>query len=285
MNRSQRQLTAQATLAILAAGAYRSPTGETVILKDELGRSIRRTELIRPADWPRIADTAAAQPRCAAEAKVEVTPETTLAASRRLVDGARDTAVLALNFASAKNPGGGFLNGSEAQEESLARASGLYPCLQTQPEYYTENRRCRSLLYTDHAIHSPAVPVFRDDADQLLDRPFSVGFLTMPAPNAGAASDGSVELAQAPEVLRRRVGQVLSLAVARGYRHVVLGAWGCGVFRNDPKVVADALATALTTWADRFEHVVFAVYDNSAEAPAHRAFALQFAASKERGVT
>lgn len=285
MNRSQRQLTAQATVAILEAGSYTSPAGETVNLKDQLVGSVRRTELIRPEDWPRVTGAAVARPRCATEVKVEVTPETTLAACRRLAEGGRDIAVLALNFASAKNPGGGFLKGSKAQEESLARASGLHACRQTQPEYYTVNRRCGSLLYTDHAIHSPVVPVFRDDADQLLDRPFSVGFLTMPAPNAGAASDGSVELAQAPEVLRRRVGQVLSLAVARGYRHVVLGAWGCGVFRNDPKVVADALATALTTWADRFEHVVFAVYDNSAEAPAHRAFALQFAASKERGVT
>jgi len=68
-----------------------------------------------------------------------------------------------LNFASAKNPGGGFLGGGSAQEESLARSSGLFPCINQMQQMYETNRAYRSCLYTDHMIYSPRVPVFRDD--------------------------------------------------------------------------------------------------------------------------
>jgi uncharacterized protein (TIGR02452 family) len=74
-------------------------------------------------------------------------------------EGVDDPVVL--NFASARNVGGGFLNGARAQEEDLARSCGLFRCLETQPEYYEVNRRTASLLYTDHIIYSPRVPWFR----------------------------------------------------------------------------------------------------------------------------
>jgi uncharacterized protein (TIGR02452 family) len=58
---------------------------------------------------------------------------------------------------------------------------------------------------------------------------------------------------------------VLALAASQGYKHLVLGAWGCGVFRNDPDVVAGAFASHLRhgDWAGRFERVVFSVLDTS----------------------
>jgi len=106
---------------------------------------------------------------------------TTLAGGRRLeaIVGGHRTA--ALNFASAKHPGGGFLTGAQAQEESLARASALYPCLEQQKGYYDANRRHHSLLYTDHLIVSPRVPVFRDDQGTLLEVPWEMTILTAPA--------------------------------------------------------------------------------------------------------
>src|SRR6185437_10556724 len=106
-------------------------------------------------------------------------------AGRLLRDEGADR-VLALNFASARHPGGGFLKGSQAQEESLARASGLYACIAPLRGMYDANHRFRSCLYTDHLIYSPDVPVFRADNDSLLDHPYPVSFVTAPAVNAGA---------------------------------------------------------------------------------------------------
>ena len=147
-------------------------------------------------------------------------------------DRGGETRVLALNFASAKNPGGGFLKGSQAQEESLARASGLYACINPIQTGYEANRRNASCLYTDHMIYSPDVPVFRDDDDLLLDHPYLVSFLTAPAVNAG-----EVRLKEPGNVVPDRGGdavgrmeKVLSLAVVHGHEVLVLGAWGCGVF-------------------------------------------------------
>jgi uncharacterized protein (TIGR02452 family) len=85
---------------------------------------------------------------------------TSLASARTIA--ARGTTPLVLNFASAKNPGGGFLNGARAQEESLARSSALYPCLR-KSGMYDHHRASGDCLYTDWMIVSPEVPVYRDD--------------------------------------------------------------------------------------------------------------------------
>src|SRR5207253_843688 len=100
--------------------------------------------------------------------------ETTLASARRLVAAGQRPA--ALNFASAKHPGGGFLNGALAQEESLARSSALYACLVGNP-MYTFHQAQSDALYTDYAIYSPDVPVFRGDDGALLPEPYLCSFI------------------------------------------------------------------------------------------------------------
>lgn len=70
---------------------------------------------------------------------------------------------------------------------------------------------------------------------------------------------------QIPEVFRRRSEYVLALAASQGYKRLILGAWGCGVFRNDPAIVATAFLGHLRheTWSGRFERVVFSDLDTS----------------------
>lgn len=281
MNRSQRAATAAETLQILNAGIYHGPDGQPVSLVDALRVSVAGTRTVTPAEWQDVIRRANTLSPSATPATVEITAETTLAATRRLVKAGRaDT--LALNFASAKNPGGGFLSGSLAQEESIAVASGLYPTLLTGEAYYATNRRTGSKLYTDHAILSPGVPVFRDDSGRLLASPYLATFFTMPAPNRGAISGGSPDLARVAETFRRRIRYLLSLASVTGYRTLVLGAWGCGVFRNDPGEVAELFAEALfgpDAWINQFDHIAFAVYDRSPGAEIHGAFHRCFAKS------
>jgi uncharacterized protein (TIGR02452 family) len=220
--------------------------------------------VIRPADWPSIVRRGRAAQELGGDARIEVTPETTHAAARRLVENEGATRLLVLNFASAKNAGGGFLGGSRAQEESLARSSALYATLQASQEYYDRNRQAGTTLYTDHAIVSPDVPVFREDDGTLLDRPYEVTFFTMPAVNVGALRENSEAIRQVEPTMAGRVEKLLAFAAAEGFEDLLLGAWGCGVFRNDPRTIARLFHEALLgpdAWASKFRRIVFAVYD------------------------
>jgi uncharacterized protein (TIGR02452 family) len=217
--------------------------------------------------WARAEATIAArQPR---RTKFEVRNEGTFTAARRLGEAFGGGTVAALNFASAKNPGGGFLGGSQAQEESLARASALVATLERHMAYYEANRKSPSLLYTDHMIVSSRVPVFRDENDRLLETPWEVTIITSPAPNAGAmAKNEPGKLDQVIPTFRRRIEQILSAAVVFEQSALVLGAWGCGVFGNDPATVAGLFGEFLLRdgpFARAFEHVAFAVLDRSGD--------------------
>ena len=258
MNRSERQLLAAETVTIFRTGQYTSPSGEPVDLTEDFEAAVAGTQLYRPGQLEKLAASVSPGSR---DTAIEVTDETTLAAARRCADGSRSVA--ALNFASAKNPGGGFLSGASAQEESIARASGLVPCLEAQFDYYEKNRAFPNSLYTDHLIHSPDVPVFRDGDGRLLDEPFFVSILTAPAPNAGAVRSNTPHLE--PEIeptLARRIRHVLAVAAEQRHDVVILGAWGCGVFKNDPAAVAELFKHELDhDFAGVFERVVFAIYD------------------------
>jgi uncharacterized protein (TIGR02452 family) len=260
---------ARQSVAIATAGEYRNQAGDVVRIGAQVTAAIAGTRLYLP-DEPL---PPPAGPPATAAAAVEVTGESTLAAARRLGDD-----VACLVFASAKNPGGGFLGGAEAQEESLARASALYPCLRAVPEFYAFHREQHDLRYSDRVIHSPGVPVFRDDKGRLLDAPHRATFLTAAAPNLGMIlRNQPQDAADVPAVLHRRARRVLAVAAAHGHRTLVLGGWGCGVFRNVPADVAAAFAAALAG-IDRFDRVVFAVYDRQRGAPVRAAFEEVFAA-------
>jgi uncharacterized protein (TIGR02452 family) len=259
---------ARQSVAIAAAGEYRNQAGDLVRIGGAVTAAVAGTRLFLPDDpVPPPAGPAAV-------ARVEVTGESTLAAARRLADTPGGVACLV--FASAKNPGGGFLGGAEAQEESLARASALYPCLRAAPEFYAFHREQHDLRYSDRVIHSPGVPIFRDDKGRLLDAPHHATFLTAAAPNLGAIlRNQPQDAADVPAVLHRRARRVLAVAAAHGHRTLVLGGWGCGVFRNVPADVATAFAAALAD-VNHFDQVVFAVYDKLKGTPVRAAFAAVF---------
>lgn len=261
---------AHENLSIFEAGFYLAPDGTRVELRAALEEAKRGTRLYAPTELPAGIGGPSRAPR------IEVTGEKTTAAARRLVEREGLRAVAALNFASGVNPGGGFLLGARAQEEDLCRDSGLYPCLLTQPEFYEANRREGPALCTDALIYSPNVPFFRGDDGALLTKPFPVSILTSPAPNAHHAQEWAPSaLPHIPETLRRRMRQVLAVAVEQGHRNLVLGAWGCGAFRNDPVLVASLFAEALTA-VGPFDRVVFAVYEPRGEGPNLDAFRKQF---------
>ncbi|WP_299531838.1 TIGR02452 family protein [uncultured Streptomyces sp.] len=259
--------------AIVATGGYRAPGGHEVSLARAVSAALSGTRAYGPDPVPvAVLDTDRVT-------VFEVTGESSLAAAARMT-GAAPGKVAVLNFASARNPGGGYLNGARAQEEDLCRASALHATLLRAPEHYAHHRAHRSALYSDRVIHSPGVPVFRDDRERLLDAPYQVGFLTCPAPNAGVVRRAEPQNAhRVPAVLAGRAERVLEVAAVRGYRRLVLGAWGCGVFRNDPDEVAEAFRAPLRgrgRFAGHFEQIVFAVLERNPDAPVRAAFARAF---------
>ncbi|MGK5531931.1 TIGR02452 family protein [Streptomyces sp. URMC 129] len=267
---------------IVAAGWYTAPGGGRVEIGAAVARAAAGSALFGPEPVPRVPGAPGASGASGARTAFEVTGETSLAAARRLA-GTDGGPVAVLNFASARNPGGGYLKGAKAQEEDLCRASALYTCLLRVPEFYAAHRAAGDPFYSDRVIHSPGVPVFRDDRGVLLDEPYEAGFLTSAAPNAGVVAERTPERAAGiPAAVRARAERVLEVAAVTGYRRLVLGAWGCGVFRNDPAVVAGAFHTLLTgsgRFARHFDRIVFAVFDRHDPSPARHAFATAFPAA------
>ncbi|MFG2309284.1 TIGR02452 family protein [Streptomyces sp. NPDC048566] len=264
---------ARQTEEIVASGCYRGPGGGEVSIAAAVAAARSGTRLHGPGPVP-------APVPSSVGTSFEVTGESSLEAARRLRSaGAGPVAVL--NFASARNPGGGYLNGAQAQEEALCRASALYTCLLRARDFYDHHRAHRDAFSTDRVVHSPGVPVFRDDGGLLLDEPFTAGFLTAAAPNAGVVRRTAPErAARLPHALGVRAERVLETAAAHGYRRLVLGAWGCGVFRNDPAQVAGAFRGLLAggRFDGVFEHVVFGVLDRTRDRATYQAFAQVFAA-------
>lgn len=146
---------AKHTEEIVEAGGYHAEDGRRVPLAALLEAAAEGTRLYGPEPVPVTPDTSRTT-------SIEVTGESSLQAARRMTSSSAGP-VAVLNFASARNPGGGYLNGAQAQEEALCRASALYVTLLRAPDYYAHHRAERSPFYSDRVIHSPGVPVFRDD--------------------------------------------------------------------------------------------------------------------------
>ncbi|HJP73984.1 MAG TPA: TIGR02452 family protein [Pseudonocardiaceae bacterium] len=263
---------AQDNELFIAEGHYDHPTTGRVPLGDTVRAAADSTRIHHEID-------PATSPVTNRSTRFEVTPESSLGAAERChTDNSRIVGVL--NFASARNPGGGYLNGAKAQEEDLCRCSALYTCLLRAPEFYAVHRASSDLRYSDRVISSPGVPVFRDDQFRLLPKPYPVTFLTSAAPNTGQLARRAPELlTEIPELLTVRAGQVLAAAQQSHVDELVLGAWGCGVFGNAPADVAKAFAAHLGPggrFGSAFDRVVFAIYDRTREQSTLAAFRAVF---------
>ena len=272
----KRTAIAQNTLSILETGDYILENGNQVDIKQELASCVSNTKCYNPDNLLEIQQKVLSTAPQFSSTEFEVRNETTLMGAKRLALSQQYQKIGVLNFASAKNPGGGFLKGAQAQEESLARSSGLYKSLLKCPEYYDYHRSNKSLLYSDRMIYSSGCPVFKNDEGTLEEQPYVVDFITSPAPNAGEFKKNQPQdVNKIPEVLRVRGSKLLSLAADNGCDALVLGAWGCGVFRNDPAMVAQMFADLLlhnNPFWGRFKHIAFSVFDSSQQQETFREF-------------
>ena len=261
----------QETVIILQSGFYNSPSGNRVRIAQEIEYAQTQSRLFRPDSFPSGALISLAGP---AGTVIEVIEESTLSAARRL----EAENPCCLNFASARHPGGGFLSGARAQEESLARASALVACIAPMREMYDHNRAERSCLYSDYMIYSPRVPVFRDEEGTLLEAPYFTNFLTAAAVNVRPLAPH--EHAFIEPTMRQRAEKVLRVAHHQNHATVVLGAWGCGAFRNDPDMIARIFADLLQRGGEFhnvFARVVFSILSHAKDGDNLETFRRHFA--------
>ena len=180
------------------------------------------------------------------------------AASRFALNGQK-TAVL--NFANAVCQGGGVLEGASAQEETLCRCSNLYPALMSDKalrEYYEPHRAREDYDATDRVIYTPGITVFRDDRDyHYLAEPFKTDVITCAAPVNHYEHDAD----WIRRIFRNRIINILETAMDNDVEVLVLGAFGCGAFRNPPEIVAEVFKEVLVkeSYGSMFDQVVFAV--------------------------
>jgi uncharacterized protein (TIGR02452 family) len=271
--REARREMARETLQIVERGWYEAGSRRVDIAGDvAAGRAAAK--LYRPDDDDAL--LASFEPCSGQQPLVELQRETTLGGILRLK--AENTGRIGvLNFASAKNPGGGFQNGAMAQEESLAMASNLYDTQLAQPEYYEANRACTSMAYTNYAIYSPGVVFFRDDSGALLPTPVKADVLTLPAVNMGQVLAHGQSAAAASKTMQERMRLALAIFKAEKNELLVLGAYGCGVFGNNPNEIADVWATLLSAYGSYFKHVTMSIRDGLRDHACWDAFAQVFA--------
>ena len=160
-----------------------------------------------------------------------------------------------LNFASYNNPGGNFINGSKAQEECLCHESYLYNVLKGRIGYYKINHKNKNRsLYTDRALYSPNVRFTKECKDVFCD------VITCAAPNKTAAQKYyNVSDEENSKVLKERIEFVLKIAQDNGVDNLILGAYGCGVFGQDPLEVAKIFKEFLLGKYKCFNKVIFAI--------------------------
>ena len=148
-------------------------------------------------------------------------------------DGSKRTGVL--NFASFKEPGGKFLEGSSAQEESLCHKSFLYNVLKEfQDSYYDINKKyLNRALYLDKALYTPNIEFTQNDNTKFVD------VITCAAPNWTVANKYcNVTPLENYRALSSRIKFIKNIAYDNNLDVIILGAYGCGVFGQDPETVA-----------------------------------------------
>lgn len=276
--RARLRIIAEETLNALEKGHY-TIENTPYDLAGPVEDVIKRTAYFDPdcflSDW-----STSTPSRSYSQCTITVEEITTLTAACQLFSS-RDSLGIQkigiLNFASAKKEGGGFINGASAQEESIARASTLYPSLMSNEgqRFYKLNRADnRGCYYTHAMLYSPDVLVIRDDDAKAAKwhPPVTVDVVTSPAVNAGVVlgkiKDSSrieKEREKINEVMVERMARILFLLEHKGADVIVLGSFGTGVFRNDVNAVANIWKQLIGPggrFSRSFSRIVFAVIPN-----------------------
>ena len=211
---------------------------------------------------------------CATE--ITVTGDRSYQAAMRLAAENKGCKIAVMNFANAFHPGGGVTMGASAQEECLCRTSTLYPLLDREilkRTYYEHHRKLKTPKATDALVYTEDVVICKTDEDLPKRLPreqwVKVDVITVAAPDLRNMSNRYAPLVDGGAYMNKaelfgyhvkRAIHVLTCAAAKEADILVLGAFGCGAFQNDPEVVARAYKVAIGEFPKVFKKIEFAVY-------------------------
>ena len=252
-------------------------------LKDMIHNSIKNQRVYREND--KVENSERFSDETNELTTVTVTKNRTLEAAANHVKNDYYGKTVVLNFADFYKPGGLVEAGSSAQEEALCRISTLYPCITDKKmldDFYTPHKRTNiDCLYNNDLIYTPDVVVFRKDDEEMnvlhYEDWYTVDVITCAAPNL---RNTKIKDEQLFDIHKSRFMRILEIAKVNKADNVILGAFGCGAFKNDPYVVAHAAKEAMTEFLNNnpfaFKNIEFAVYCTPYDKSNYKAFSETF---------
>lgn len=202
--------------------------------------------------------------------KISVVNCDCLVEAEKLVEMGMNVAVL--NMASRRNPGGGVTTGAGAQEENIFRRTNIFQSLYQFAHYANlygvrRNEKQYPLDRNFGGIYSSDVTVFRGPEDEgypLLDNPFHVAFISVAALNRPELTSDNKIIQSLIDPTKRKMRTILRIALANGHDAIVLGAFGCGAFRNPPAHIAALFHEVLKEeeFHNKFKHISFSILED-----------------------
>jgi uncharacterized protein (TIGR02452 family) len=251
------------TVEIVTLGHYVSESGEEYVFPNDSDmmrntvfyeREIRMDD-IPPRDEPTI---------------VEVQNIDCLYAGVQLKEQGYNPAVL--NMASRRNPGGGVTTGAGAQEETLFRRTNLFRSLYQFAPYAEQygikpSHHQYPLDRNYGGVYTPNAIYFRESEQKgyaLLEKPVCLSFITVAGMNRPDLTDYGMIADHHVEPIKNKIRTIFRIGLIHGHDSLVLGALGCGAFRNPPRHVARLFHEVMDEpeFKDKYRRVIFAILDD-----------------------
>ena len=204
-------------------------------------------------------------------AEVFLEQDTSFAAAKKHLKNGK---VAVLNFANPVNPGDGVVNGAMAQEECLCRSSNLYSCISNENVFngfYGYHRSLNNYIYSDRLIYTKNVTVFKNDdtIPQLMPQEewFKADVITCSAPYVAERKYMNEKILK--ELFKAKIKNIFESAIDNDVDVLILGAFGCGAFKNPPDIVANAFYEVIVEndYDKSFREIVFAIKSSNDNDP------------------
>lgn len=259
-------------------------------LSDSVARAKKNTEVIYEDDYPSF------DKDNTFDTVVTVSGDRSFQAAMRLSSENPGSKIAVMNFANAFHAGGGVVKGASAQEECLCRTSTLYPLIYRKSLYnsfYKYHKDKNTPKASDSLIYTEGVVICKTDEDlpKRMDKKdwVTVDVITIAAPDLRKSSNvyfglvnggGNMNDAELFGYHVKRAIHMFTVAASKGADVLVLGAFGCGAFQNNPEVVARAYKIAIQEFPKVFKKIEFAVYCPVTDTENYKVFSKTFMEDK-----